>query len=259
MNAPDRRGLSRDRSWKDPAARRVCQMMATFFRPDAVAREPSTVMSVVVVADDVITARRIAGAISRDGIFVMARGEIEDESLAACEDLHPDAVVFACDLAASARMTALRRVRKRMPKVGIVVVGVAGTSVHVREAINAGADAFLPDSSVEEALALVVRAVAAGQLSVPRDLRRCAVPPSFSYREKQVLALVMKGFQNREIADRLFIAESTVKTHLGAAFEKLGVRSRKEAANILMDPDEGLRPLFADVLDELARQGAVAH
>ena len=67
-------------------------------------------------------------------------------------------------------------------------------------------------------------------------MRRTVVRPAFSHREKQVLALVARGYQNREIASRLFLAESTVKSHLGTSFAKLGVRSRKEAAAVLLDP-----------------------
>ena len=74
----------------------------------------------------------------------------------------------------------------------------------------------------------------------PRKLHRCLFKPAFSHRERQVLALVVRGFGNRQIAARLFLAESTVKSHLASAFQKLGVRSRKEAAALLMDPDEGL-------------------
>ena len=61
-----------------------------------------------------------------------------------------------------------------------------------------------------------------------------------SAREKQILGLVVMGLMNSEIAARLFLAESTVKSHLSSAFRKLGVRSRTEASELILDPERGL-------------------
>jgi DNA-binding CsgD family transcriptional regulator len=69
---------------------------------------------------------------------------------------------------------------------------------------------------------------------------RLVAKPTFSHREKEILELLVAGMTNRQIGDRLYLAESTVKTHVAAAFAKLGVRSRKDAAAILLDPAEGL-------------------
>ena len=109
-------------------------------------------------------------------------------------------------------------------------------------------------------LTAATRSALAGQVSLPRELHRCAVRPAFSHREKQVLALVVRGLGNRQIALRLFLSESTVKSHLASAFQKLGVRSRKEAAAVLLDPDEGLgstHPLRGPGPGELGVRAAV--
>jgi DNA-binding NarL/FixJ family response regulator len=65
-------------------------------------------------------------------------------------------------------------------------------------------------------------------------------PPVLSTREKQILGLVVMGYMNSQIATTLFLAESTVKSHLSSAFGKLGVRSRNEAVSLILDPDRGL-------------------
>ena len=74
---------------------------------------------------------------------------------------------------------------------------------------------------------------------MPRSLRRQLAPRALSYREKQILGLVVQGYTNRQIADKLIVAESTVKTHLSSAFGKLDTRSRSEAAALIVDPEEG--------------------
>ena len=75
---------------------------------------------------------------------------------------------------------------------------------------------------------------------LPRELFTGAAPPVFSPREKQVLGMVVLGFTNGEIAGKLFIAESTVKSHLNSSFAKLGVRSRAEAAARILSAENGL-------------------
>ena len=58
-------------------------------------------------------------------------------------------------------------------------------------------------------------------------------------REKQILGLVVMGMTNAQIASKLFLAESTVKSHLSSSFTKLGVASRNEAVGLILDPTRG--------------------
>jgi DNA-binding NarL/FixJ family response regulator len=154
----------------------------------------------------------------------------------------PDAVVLVSSRVDAGVLAALRRVRQHQSVTRIVVVAAGGdpTSQQARQALNAGADAFVPRSEADPALAAAVRAVLAGLVCVPHEARRVLAKPTFSHREKEVLGLLVAGLTNRQIASRLFLAESTVKTHLMSAFAKLGVRSRKDAVALLLDPAEGL-------------------
>ena len=85
-----------------------------------------------------------------------------------------------------------------------------------------------------------LRAVQTGQVCVPRGHWRQVEPPVLSAREKQILSLVVMGYMNSQIAKQLFLAESTVKSHLSSAFGKLGVRSRNDAVHLILDPERGL-------------------
>jgi DNA-binding NarL/FixJ family response regulator len=193
-----------------------------------------------IVAADQLASRRIAATLGAHGLAAVLVSPSVDELLAdpLAEEL--DAAVLACDPSNAAGLTSLRKLARSLRGCQVVVVSPTAQGTGVRSALGAGAAAFVADAQLELALALACRSVLAGQVSLPRQLRRCAIRPAFSHREKQVLALVVRGLGNRQIARRLFLSESTVKSHLASAFQKLGVRSRKEAAAILLDPEEGL-------------------
>jgi DNA-binding NarL/FixJ family response regulator len=214
-------------------------------------------LSVTVVADDAIAARRVAGVLERDGLVVagIARPDLPQGR----GDL-PRVLVLACDIAHVESTSALRRLRRETVGTGIVVVARGSHRGSVREILNMGADGFLLEEQIDATLAAVVRSVALGHVCVPRRLRHSVVRPAFSHREREVLALVVEGLHNREIADRLYLAESTIKSHVASSLAKLGVRSRKEAAALVLDPDEGLRAfVMGDSAEAMASAEPVHH
>jgi DNA-binding NarL/FixJ family response regulator len=97
-------------------------------------------------------------------------------------------------------------------------------------------------SEVEQTLLPTLAAVAAGQCVVPRAIRQIVDRPPLSPRERQILAMVVLDFSNAEIARKLFVSESNVKNHLSSAFQKLGVKSRSAAAELILDRESGLGP-----------------
>ena len=112
----------------------------------------------------------------------------------------------------------------------------------LRAALRAGVAGLLEAHRLDS-LPAVLAVARAGHLCVPGILRQPLSRPTLSSRERQTLALATTGLTNAEIGARLFVAPSTVKTHLSAAFHKLGVGSRSEAAALLHDPEEGLMEL----------------
>jgi DNA-binding NarL/FixJ family response regulator len=129
---------------------------------------------------------------------------------------------------------------KRSQRIPVVVACADIQRWEVRAALAAGAVGVIVEEDLESGLGSCLRAVRAGQICVPRGHWRQVEPPALSAREKQVLGLVVGGYMNSQIAERLFLAESTVKSHLSSAFGKLGVRSRNEAAELILDPERGL-------------------
>jgi DNA-binding NarL/FixJ family response regulator len=194
-------------------------------------------VAVIAASDDELMLRRMAAALAADGLGrpLLANG-LEEAAVAAGSG---NAIVtFACDVSDPAGVASLRQLRKRVRKAGIVVVSPATHASGVRRALDAGADGLVFESELEKSLVSSVAAVAAGQAAVPRRVRSSLHKPVFSHRERQVLCQVAAGLTNVEIAKSLFLSESMVKSHLSTAFAKLGVRSRKEAAALLLDPDQ---------------------
>lgn len=151
-------------------------------------------------------------------------------------------VILICDVDRPHEMAALRCLRRELREPAIVVVSPAATATGVRRALDADADAIVFESELEQTLAVAVSAVESGQSVVPRKMRASVERPAFSHRERQVLTLVSQGLTNAQIAEQLFLSESTIKSHLSSAFAKFGVRSRREAAALFVELEQANSP-----------------
>ena len=188
---------------------------------------------------------------SATSVRVVATGALRDLIAAALEagavsvlngdsTVTPDIRVITIDLGQPISLTRLRaRLAQSSPGL-IVVVSPECGNLGARRAARAGARSLVLEDQLEAALVPAVHAVAAGLSVVPAVLRDGADSLNFSHREREVLGLAISGHTNGEIATTLFLAESTVKSHLSSAYRKLGAGSRKDAASLLLDPDEGL-------------------
>jgi DNA-binding NarL/FixJ family response regulator len=156
------------------------------------------------------------------------------------EAADPELVLLWSGRGITARDDHLGRLRHAHPQAGLLVVGPRDSAGSVRAALEAGADGFVFEHQLDAALVPTVQSVLAGQVSVPAIHKREVGSPAFTAREKQVLSMVVMGLSNKEIGARLYLADSTVKSHLSSIFTKLGVRSRHEAAALILDPDSKL-------------------
>lgn len=151
----------------------------------------------------------------------------------------------------AARVGDVRELAGTYPDASILAIMPAGAAnASLRRVMLAGATGIVFDDSLDRALVPTARATLAGQLTVPSTLGRQIAPRPLSHREKQILALVMVGATNHEIAGKLFLAESTVKTHLSSAFRKLDARSRSEAVTRIMDPESGYGTSILEIAND---------
>jgi DNA-binding NarL/FixJ family response regulator len=204
---------------------------------DPTGRQSAVALTVALVSSDDLVTRRIGACLATDAISILDRAQEVGGLSEAAEAA--SAVVLAARAANGERRSLIRAAVTRFP--GVPAVMVASLSANgVHKVLENGASGVVLDSQVESALSATIRAVCAGQVVVPDRFRHQAARPALSHREKQTLALVAAGMTNRQIADRLFLAESTVKTHLSSIFGKLGVGSRSEASALVHDPEDKL-------------------
>ena len=184
---------------------------------------------VAIVADDELVGHRIEALLSADAMGIAQRSQSIDDI-----DCAPDILVMSFGRGITERDVAMLRVRKELPRTDLVAVMPEDSRRGVRRALEAGATGVVFEAEVEVALAPTIRASLAGQMTVPAARRHEVDRPTLSGREKQVLGMVVMAMSNKAIASELYLAESTVKCHLSSAFAKLGVRSRHEAADLIL-------------------------
>jgi DNA-binding NarL/FixJ family response regulator len=150
-----------------------------------------------------------------------------------------DLRVVGVDLSKPMSLRRLRAILTRDDERVLAISPYCGV-LGLRRALKAGADSLLLEHELDETLVPAARALAAGLTVMPADLWNGAERVALSHREKEVLRLAVTGRTNAEIATTLFLAESTVKSHLSSAYRKLGAGGRNDAASMIFDPDGGL-------------------
>jgi DNA-binding NarL/FixJ family response regulator len=202
--------------------------------------EPEAAASVAVCATDGTSLARIEATVELGSYDVTFACDSIVELLAAVRRQQPAVVVLASAFEPFTPAADIEYVRGELDGLPLVLVASGFVGSSCRELVQGGLEGLLHARHLEHALVPTIDAVLSGQLCVPAPLRATIAQPVFSHREKQVLELLLTGRTNGEIAARLFLSESTVKSHLASSFRKLGVSSRAEAARCVLAPDSGL-------------------
>jgi len=164
--------------------------------------------------------------------------------LAAAERLRPDLVITDVSMPGIDGIEATRRLQTAVPGVRVLVLSIHAEPSCVRAAFAAGACGYLTKTSAPEEIEGAVREVLADRFYVSPAVARAAIvteprdlaspPPAageaLTPRELDVLHLVAEGLGNQQIARRLGVAVTTVRTHLSRLYEKLRLQSRVELA-----------------------------
>lgn len=170
-------------------------------------------------------------------------GEAADgeEAVQLCEQLRPDVILMDLVMPELSGADATRSIRKRWPQVQVIALTSFQDKELVQEALQAGAISYLLKNVSGNDLVEAIRGAYAGRATLSPEAVEALVQPTapestpdydLTPRERDVLALLVEGLTNKEIAGRLSISRSTVKVHVSNILSKLNVSSRGEAINI---------------------------
>ncbi|KAA9134416.1 response regulator [Microbacterium caowuchunii] len=214
----------------------------------------------VLIADDQAMVRAGFAALldAHDGIRVAGQAATGAEAVTLAARLDPDVIIMDVRMPEMDGIEATRRIlgpaypAAHVPR--ILMLTTFDVDDYVYDALQAGASGFLLKDALPEELVHAVRVVAAGDALLapsvtrrmiaqfaaqkPRPAASAAVLSDLTEREREVLVLLGKGMSNGEIAGTLFIAEQTVKTHVGKVLAKIGARDRVQA--VIFAYDTGL-------------------
>jgi DNA-binding NarL/FixJ family response regulator len=209
-------------------------------RPSTASRNGRAAAPVALIAAKADVRERIGAILGGEGLTCSGFARVEDLGESPAAGKGPAAVVVWIDETTEGPARQVELLRESVGETPIVAVCDAVERWEIRAALAGGVTGVVLAAEMKQALGPCVKAAKAGQVCVPRRHWRQVEPPALSTREKQILGLVVMGCMNSQIAERLYLAESTVKSHLSSAFGKLGVRSRNEAVSLILDGERGL-------------------
>ncbi len=174
-------------------------------------------------------------------LVVVGKAESGEEALSLAIDLVPDVVLLDIGMPGWGGLVTVEKLSQACPATKVVMLTAFDDEDRLLTAFKNGARGYVVKGVGSHDLANIVRMVAAGDVYVSRSLaaslmseltgKRAHDPLSeLSERERKILSLVAEGLTNRQIGERVFLAEKTVKNHMTNILGKLCVRSRVEAA-----------------------------
>ncbi len=207
-------------------------------------------IEVLIVDDDTLVRAGLRMMIeTQDDLQVVGEADNGEDAVTLARELSPDIVLMDIRMPGTDGLEATGRITSANDDVRVVILTTFELDDYVYEAVRAGASGFLLKRTRPEDLLAGIRTVASGdallspsvtrrlmqefarattQGGVPTDVSSSALD-RLTDREREVLILIGQGLANREIAQRLYLGESTVKTHVKRILMKLGVRDRVHA------------------------------
>jgi DNA-binding NarL/FixJ family response regulator len=207
----------------------------------------------VIVADDhPMTRSAVRLALEHDGFEVVAEVDDADSAVEAAQELRPDVCLLDINMPGNG-IRAAERISAELPEISVVMLTASDQDDDLFDALRAGASGYLLKDTDPARLSHALRGVLSGEAALPRTLVARLVQEfrerdrtknvslaagrqiDLTGREWEVLNLMRKGESTAEIAQRLFVAEGTVRTHISSILRKLRVSDRAAAVRLMED------------------------
>ena len=205
---------------------------------------PSKPIRVMLVDDHTMVRRGLATFLKAfDDLELAGEAENGQAAIHLCAKLQPDVILMDMVMPDMNGATATRTIRQQFPDVQVIALTSFKEEELVKSALEAGAIGYLLKDVSADELVRAIRSAHAGRATLSPEAAQVLVhaasqPPApgidLTERERVVLALMIEGLNNTQIAGKLTVSPSTIKSHVSNILSKLGVTSRTEAVTLAL-------------------------
>lgn len=205
---------------------------------------PSNPIRVMIVDDHAMVRRGLVTFLKVfDDLYLAGEAESGEDAIRICGEVFPDVILMDMVLPGMDGAAATRVIRQRFPQVQIIALTSFKEANLVKNAIEAGAIAYLLKDISADDLAKAIRAAYVGRVTLSAEAAQVLVQQvnqpaelggDLTEREREVLTLMIDGLNNTQIAGKLGVSPSTIKSHVSNVLAKLSATSRTEAVTLAL-------------------------